>query len=190
VAGILLGPRWAWADDDRLRSQVIFGTSCARCHEGECSGRLTFDRDSEAASTHIERYAGASARAAIDEYFGQLERMKTRCSYARMELAPPEGGVFDQSLLAPLCAASQQSCFVPLGALEPRRYRVTLRLVEPRHVHAEVLTAAFELIVDEYLEVEALEADLSFKTEVRTDHFLRLRADGPLRLQRLAVEPK
>jgi len=41
-----------------VESTVLFNTDCARCHEGECSGRLSFHLPPEASDQHIRRHGG------------------------------------------------------------------------------------------------------------------------------------
>lgn len=45
----------------RQGTVVRFSTVCFNCHEGECSGRLSFDSGARAAQDHIRRDLGAAS---------------------------------------------------------------------------------------------------------------------------------
>ena len=50
-------------DEAFTESVVIFNTICAKCHEAECSGRLSFDEAFEKSTGHILRhYVQASGK--------------------------------------------------------------------------------------------------------------------------------
>jgi len=40
---LLISPAFAVEDKAFTESVVIFNTICAKCHEAQCSGRLSFD---------------------------------------------------------------------------------------------------------------------------------------------------
>ena len=75
-----------------LDAIVQFHTVCNNCHEGECSGRLSFDSGSAAARGHIERYLGATPDASIASLFAMLRHVKESCShYPAVPLRPAVG---------------------------------------------------------------------------------------------------
>ncbi len=185
---VLLAPSAGASDAPSLESQIIFGTTCSRCHEGECSGRLSFDHESDVASTHIQRYAGSVSRAVSSELFGLLERMKRSCSFPPPEVSPPADGVWAGEALASLCLASQQSCLIPLGELGPGSHRLVFVLEEGQHLHAEVVTPDFEMVLQEPLEIAGGSASARFRVAERASLLLRLRGDAPIRLEQVRLE--
>ena len=58
---LLISPSFAVEDKAFTESVVIFNTICAKCHEAECSGRLTFDKAFETSTSHILRYYGPAS---------------------------------------------------------------------------------------------------------------------------------
>ena len=189
ACGLAFAHFWSAAaagEPPSVESQVTFGTTCARCHEGECSGRLSFGRSVDAASAHIERHAGSIAQREVRELYELLERMKKECRYPPSGIAVPEDGAWSAALLDRLCLATQRSCFVPLGVLGPGRYVLALELGEAEHVHVEVVTQSFEIPLEQTLE-SAGSARLAFSSGKAERHFLRLQAASPVRLERLAL---
>ena len=55
-----------------VESTVLFNTDCARCHEGECSGRLSFHLPPEAADQHIRRHGGELPAKQVRELYELL----------------------------------------------------------------------------------------------------------------------
>ena len=58
---LLISPSFAVEDKAFTESVVIFNTICAKCHEAECSGRLSFDEAFETSSSHILRHYGRAS---------------------------------------------------------------------------------------------------------------------------------
>jgi hypothetical protein len=77
----------------RTKRQLHSGTTCARCHEGECSGRLSFDLGVEATTDHLIRNARPLTKDSIRKLFKMLEYMKRECAYPPLNVPIPSGGV-------------------------------------------------------------------------------------------------
>ncbi len=184
----LVAPVVAAGDGPSLASSVAFGTTCARCHEGECSGRLTFDLGADAATGHVRRYAGAISDASVRELIALLERMKKECAYPPVDAPVPLDGDWSSGLLGRLCIPSRRSYLVPLGRLEPGTYRVQMQLDGAQHVHAEVVTRTFEILLEEPLVIENGASGVSFRAPAQIEPFLRLQAQDPLRVDRLRLK--
>ncbi len=71
---------------------VRFNTVCANCHEGECSGRLSFQSGADAARGHMERYLGKITSAEGAALFSLLRYTKEHCSHYPVTAAWPAGG--------------------------------------------------------------------------------------------------
>jgi hypothetical protein len=90
-----------------LDAIVQFHTVCNSCHEGECSGRLSFDSGSAAARGHIERYLGATPDASIASLFAMLRHVKESCSHYPAVPLRPAVGTWQAKELAPTPQAEQ-----------------------------------------------------------------------------------
>jgi len=176
-----------WAGEPTLRSQVVFGTQCARCHEGQCSGRLSFDSGAAGAAEHIRRHSDALHDGALLELFELLEKMKRECAYSPLQSPVPSDGVWSAEALSTLCVSSRRDYLVPLGELEPGEYRVELLIPEQRHIHAEVLTRAFESLLDSPRTFDGGRALLHFSSPETSDPLLRLRAQEPILVEQLVL---
>ena len=55
----------------QIQSAVEFNTECARCHEGECTGRMTFRLPPTAAYQHIRRHGGDLSEEKIHQLLSQ-----------------------------------------------------------------------------------------------------------------------
>ena len=60
---------------------VRFNTVCANCHEGECSGRLSFQSGAAAARQHMQRYLGPIVDADVAAFFDLLRYTKENCAH-------------------------------------------------------------------------------------------------------------
>lgn len=83
---LLIPPALAVEDKGFTESVVIFNTICSKCHEAQCSGRLSFDEAFEKSTGHILRYYGrASGKQWLQkELFDILNYMKEKCAYYPM----------------------------------------------------------------------------------------------------------
>jgi len=187
VLGAAVGASAASAGDTTLESQVVFGTTCARCHEAQCSGRLAFDTGASGAAEHIRRYADGLPEDALLELFWLLETMKRDCAYPPLRAPVPADGVWSAEALSKLCVQSRRDCLVPLGTLEPGEHLVDLRIPERQHVHVEVLTREFELLLEEPLAVENGKATIAFEALERRPSLLRLHGQEPIVLERVGL---
>lgn len=61
MTNVRLPPIFATEGTALTESVVIFNTICAKCHEAECSGRLSFDEAFETSASHILRYYGEAS---------------------------------------------------------------------------------------------------------------------------------
>ena len=80
------------AADIPLATVVRFNTLCATCHEGECSGRLSFDLGIQAAENHIRRHAGDVDRDVWRDLARLLAHTKQACAYYPMAVDIPKIG--------------------------------------------------------------------------------------------------
>jgi hypothetical protein len=146
---LLLGLLWvippAQAADIPLGTVVRFNTLCATCHEGECSGRLSFDLGIQASENHIRRHAGDVDRNVWRDLASLLAHTKQACAYYPMAVDIPEGRHWNPERLAALHNANENAWFIPLGLLPAGRYRATLGMSGQMEGIAQIVSASFDI---------------------------------------------
>ena len=145
---LLLPLLWAFpaqATDIPLATVVRFNTLCATCHEGECSGRLSFDSGIRATENHIRRHVGDVPQYVLRDLARLLVYTKQACSYYPMAIEIPKDGRWDSGTLALLHNAKENAWFVPLGHLPAGRYRATLRQNGPIEGVAQIMSDRFDI---------------------------------------------
>ena len=166
------------------KTAVIFNTLCAKCHEGECSGRLSFDTGSKAASSHIKRYAGDTTISKVEskEFFTLLNHMKTKCA-----LLMPEGDIWKQENLSHFALPSSKGYFIPLGLLKSGRYLIEIKTKEEIHFRVEVISDRFDSFLDTTFCPDQKEESLSFTLDVTVNTFLRIQSRKPLHITAVEI---
>ena len=162
-----------------IRSSVIFNTLCAKCHEGECSGRLSFDTGSKAASSHIKRYAG-DGNISIEEtkeFFSLLNYMKLECA-----LWMPKNGKWKSENISHFVLPSSKGYFIPLGVLKEGKYYIEIKLKDDMHFRVEVLSDHFEHFLDISACPEDKKDALQFTIKRSVNTFLRIQSRKPLQI--------
>jgi hypothetical protein len=135
----------AQAADIPLATIVRFNTLCATCHEGECSGRLSFDLGIEAAENHIRRHAGDVDRNVWRDLARLLAHTKQSCAYYPMAVDIPKDRHWNPENLAELHNAKENVWFIPLGHLPAGRYRATLGTNGQMEGVAQIISAGFDV---------------------------------------------
>ena len=145
---LLLSLLWlipAQAADIPLGTVVRFNTLCATCHEGECSGRLSFDLGIQATENHIRRHAGDVDQNVWRDLARLLAHTKQACAYYPMAVGIPEGRHWNPERLAELHNAKENAWFIPLGHLPAGRYRATLGMNGQMEGIAQIVSAGFDI---------------------------------------------
>jgi len=161
---------------------VRFNTVCANCHEGQCSGRLSFSLGPEATFSHIRRFAGDADATLVRQLQALLEHMKQECAYAPLPV-PDMQGSLRREILDVYRDPATGNYFMPLGKLEPGSYRLTLRLETPASLRVEILNRWFEFLVDECSDCSRGVFPVTLEVEEASNHYLRLRSESALRLE-------
>lgn len=172
-----------------VQSTVLFNTGCARCHEGECSGRMSFHLPREEAEQHIRRHGGVLPEAQVRELNDLLRFMKEECAFYPLPLALARDRAWGPETLERLRSPREPIYFLPLGDLGAGAYRVWLQGLGPKaRPCVELIDADFDFI--DTIELEPSEAGwrLRFRMERATEVFLRLKVPGSLPLTRVAIE--
>lgn len=174
--------------DVAIESTVLFNTDCARCHEGECSGRLSFHLPPEAADQHIRRHGGDLTQPQIRELFGLLRYMKEACAFHPLPFALARDGAWGPKILRRLRSPSGATYFLPLGTLSPGDHRI---LLEGLGSNAR---PCLELIDDDFDYLDGVELEpeeggwlLRFRTDDAGDLFLRVKVPGSTELTRIEM---
>ncbi len=171
-------------ENSSIKTSVIFNTLCAKCHEGECSGRLSFDMGSKAAISHIKRYAGDIniSKGEIEEFFSLLNYMKTECA-----LWMPDNGKWKPEHLSHFALPSAKGYFIPLGILKEGKYHLEIRLKDNIHFRVEVLSDHFEHFLDISACPDEENQILTFIIEKEVNTFLRLQSRQTVQVMDLKV---
>jgi len=139
----------AWGEEIPVSTVVRFNTVCTNCHEGECSGRLSFQSGAPAARNHIRRYLGMSSEREIGDLFALLKYTKEKC--APYPLKPPESSQWSASDLANWHNPIEGGYFIPLGALKPGEHRLRLIFAGEPQGRVRVTDTRFDLVAEEQL---------------------------------------
>lgn len=180
----------AYADDTPFtESVVIFNTACARCHEGECSGRLSFGHGSDIARNHILRHYGpATGEARLQRELSDiLAYMKDHCAFYPLHSTVPAGGIWDTRALERLSAGPDGNMFVPLGRLQPGRYRLAMEFARDMRGRFQVVSETFEMTYEAELASRAGRLDIPFTVDVPGEYYFRMYPHHPAGITRLSL---
>lgn len=171
---------------------VRFATACALCHEGECSGRLSFARLPEAAFDHIRQYAGPVEDELARRLYETLELMKSGCRYPALAV-PDLHRALHADDLARYRDPWSGDYFLPLGDLPAGGYRLAVEFDQADahggRLRVELIDPGFDALVDECLSVEGGRLDVTLTLGEAQSHFLRLRPRAAIRVTRLELVP-
>jgi len=168
-----------------IKTSVIFNTLCAKCHEGECSGRLSFTMGAKAASNHIKRYAGDAniSKGETEEFFSLLNYMKTECT-----LWMPDNGKWEPENLSHFALPSSKGYFIPLGVLKEGKYHLEIKLKDDIHFRVEVLSDHFEHYLDISACPDGKKETFQFTINKSVNTFLRIQSRIPLQITDLNIK--
>jgi hypothetical protein len=178
-----------FATEISAASSVRFNIVCARCHEGECSGRLSFDLGRKAAESHIERYAGKVSPLVRQELYVLLEYMKRECRYYPFDIAVPENRRWEAGLLQKFHDEAESAYFIPLGRLAAGSFRADLRFDRETGASAELVCGRFEITDFPGVNATREAASIAFRVNSEGECYIRLRVTRPASLLHLEVVP-
>jgi hypothetical protein len=191
---LLLGLFWllwlppAQAADIPLGTVVRFNTLCATCHEGECSGRLSFDLGIQAAENHIRRHAGDVDQNVWRDLARLLAHAKQACAYYPMAIDIPEGRHWNLESLAALHNTKENAWFIPLGHLPAGRYRATLGMNGQMEGIAQIISASFDITDFPLQCAEKGQIAFFFVVDRSSVHYLRLKSSKGQTLSSLDIQ--
>lgn len=176
AAALLAGP--AAAIEVSPWGVVRFNTVCASCHEGECSGRLSFQHGAAGAANHVRRYAGEVADGQIDELFELLRFTKSACRVYPIDAVAGFDWRSDAAALARWRDARSGRYFIPLGSLQPGRYGVRMTMRDEVQGAWRIVNDRFDVVAeDQYCRGRALSANFD---SGGGRHYLHLNSRGEL----------
>lgn len=189
LTAILLLPLLTFASDNiPIESSVIFNTSCARCHEGECSGRMSFHLPEAAAYQHIRRHGGELSLTSIQPLFKLLRYMKEQCRFYPLPHALIHDQLWLSKMLDKFHSPSKQAYFIPLGILAPGTYHLLFDELANTKFSIEIINDEFDFSDMDSLYRESCKKGLIFYVAERSEHFLRLSAQEPVTLKKLELK--
>jgi hypothetical protein len=154
---------------------VQFNTVCSNCHEGECSGRLSFDSGAVAAHSHVERYIGKASEVHVAALFAMLQHVKETCAHYPSVPIRPATGVWEAAELAPWRNAVAGAYFIPLGTLAAGHRQLRLEFDGTAEGDARIDDNRMETVADERL-CGDMEKTVGFDATANTHYFLQLKA--------------
>lgn len=188
---LFLPPALSVEDKGFTESVVIFNTLCAKCHEAQCSGRLSFDESFETSTSHILRYyEQASGKQWLQkELFDILNYMKGRCAYYPMQTSVPLKRVWEGDILDKFTTLMERNYFIPVGNFSPGRYRIDLELEKDAKITAHLISEEFEWVFEECYQSSDRQISIQFLIEESGNYYFRMYPRKPVRIMRLAITP-
>ena len=178
----------AQAADIPLGTVVRFNTLCATCHEGECSGRLSFDLGVGATENHIRRHAGDVDQHVWQDLARLLAHTKQTCAYYPMADDIPEGRHWNPERLAELHNAKENAWFIPLGHLPAGRYRATLGMNGQMEGIAQIISAGFDIADFPLQCTDSGQIAFFFVVDRSSVHYLRFKSGNVQTLTSLDIQ--
>lgn len=175
----LSSPLLAQADNISRPAVVKFNTVCTRCHEGECSGRLSFSSGPSATQGHIWRYFPEATPADASELYAILKYVKVNCAHYPLPDSVPIKGEWGAEALRQWQNPSGDNYFVPLGKLTKGRHELSLGFERAAEGNLRVSNEKFDILLEERL-CRSKTFRLLLPVTVEATYYLHLDADAPL----------
>ncbi|MBF0383576.1 MAG: hypothetical protein HQL69_21350 [Magnetococcales bacterium] len=169
-------------------SAVTFNVLCAKCHEGQCSGRLSFSGGVSDAQNHIQRYAGKMDGETVSQLHNLLAYMKERCGYHSAIGRAPTNLRWDEKDLFSFSVPEKRGYFIPLGRLDAGSKYLHGVLVPPGPVRLEVISDTFEFVAEECVYPSEDRFELTFENLIAGKYFLRVTGNPPPLLRGMELE--
>jgi len=157
-----------------VETAIKFNTICAKCHEGECSGRLTFDDNAKVAFSHINRYIPNSSEIQATELFTILKHMKTQCVVFFPNTYLHDKTSWLKKELVQYSLPSKKSYFIPLGLLKKGMHKLRINTNKSQLYTIVIISKNFEIVLDEYRTSCKDINNLSYKVNDDNEYYLRV----------------
>ena len=174
------------------KSVVIFNTVCAKCHEGECSGRLSFHMPYEESANHIVRhYSEASGKVLLQkQLYLNLSYMKEKCAYYPMQVTVPKQLVWNSEILDTLKTKQEKNYFIPVGNLIPDEYKLVMTLKADTKVTAHIVSEEFDMVIEDCYLSKDRQVVIPFKIDSNGQYYVRLYPQEPISISQLIITNK
>jgi len=180
-----------YSAEDRpfTESVIIFNTICAKCHEAQCSGRLSFNDSYNKSTAHILRYyAQASGKEGLQkELFNILHYMKAKCAYYPMKASVPIKKIWEEEVLVKFMTMIKRNYFIPVGNFSPGLYRIKLELDEDVKVSVNFISGKFDMIIDECYQSKERQINITTLIEEPGEYYFRMYPREAVSLIRLEI---
>ena len=182
-------PASAVEDEAFSESVVIFNTICAKCHEAECSGRLSLEEDFEKSTSHILRHYGqvSGKKWLQKELFDILNYMKVRCAYYPMQAAVPLKRVWEGEIVDKCATLMERNYFIPVGNFKPGYYRIELDLEKDVKITAQLISEKFEWVFEDCYQSSDQRISIPFLIEEKGNYYFRMYPRKPAKIIKLAI---
>jgi len=184
-------PNGAFAVEDRsfTESVVIFNTICAKCHEAQCSGRLSFDEALEQSTNHILRhYQPATGKQWLQkELFDILNYMKVKCAYYPINKPVSLKKVWESDVLDEFATLLDRKYFIPVGKLSPGNYQLVLELEKDTKATVHLISEEFDMAVEDCFDSSNGRIDVQFTVEDPGNYYFRMYPREPAKITRLSI---
>lgn len=189
---LLIPPAFSTEGTAFTESVIIFNTICAKCHEAQCSGRLSFDDAFEKSSSHILRhYDQASGKQWLQkELFDILNYMKKKCAYYPMQTSVPLKRIWRGDILEKFMTLMEKNYFIPVGNFTSGSYRIELELEKDVKVTAHLISEEFEMVAEECNQSTDRRINIPVFIEESGDYYFRMYPKEAVKLIRLAITPQ
>jgi len=191
IFGFLLITYSAFADEEDpfRKSVVIFNTICAKCHEAQCSGRLSLGFDYEASVNHIIRHYGkASGEKRLQkELFSILNHMKEKCAYYPMSISVPPNRIWSSKILEKMTTLSERNYFIPIGQFTTGHYNLELKLAEDTKVTVHLVSETFEMAIECCFQSSNQRLEIPFTIEEVGNYYVRVYPRKPVQITQVVI---
>ena len=170
-------------------SVVIFNTICAKCHEAQCSGRVSFGDAYEITSNHIIRhYNLASGKIWLQkELFSILNHMKKKCAYYPMSVPLPPKRIWNTEILEKMTILLERKYFIPIGPFSLGSYNLELNLARDEEITVHLVSETFDMIVEDSYLSSGKKIAVPFSIEESGNYYVRIYPRKPVQITRLVV---
>ena len=162
-----------------LASVVRFNTVCSTCHEGECSGRMSFHTGSDAARNHMQRYLGSIDETEAKQLFAMLRHTKEQCTHYPLAGAVTVGHTLSAEQLVQWHNPQQGGYFIPLGQLNKGGHRLQMTFSKAANVKAKVTDRQFEPLAEDSSCPQQNTLEIRFDNDAGP-HYLTINGQGEL----------
>jgi len=170
-------------------SVIIFNTICAKCHEAQCSGRLTFGDAYEASVSHIIRHYGkASEKEWLQkELFSILNHMKEKCAFYPMSVPVPAQRIWNNEILEKMTTLLERNYFIPIGPFTAGQYKLELQLAEETKLTVHLVSETFDMVIEDCYLTSDQRLVIPFSIEEPGNYYVRVYPRKPVQITDLAI---